>query len=166
MGAVSLLEITETQEELKQLLTHQKTASGKERVLVLYLLKTGLAASITEAALMIDRHRVTVQKWIQQYQKGGRELLVLQKRSSGRPRAIPSGVEKALEQKLQQEEGFNSYQEIVDWLEGSLGIKAAYKTVHKLVHYRLKASPKVARPQSIKQDPEQVEALKKTLQAI
>jgi transposase len=97
MGAVSLLEITETKEELKQFLTHQKTASGKERVLVLYLLKTGLAASITEAALMIGRHRVTVQKWIQQYQKGGRELLVLQKRSSGRPRAIPSGVEKALE---------------------------------------------------------------------
>jgi len=162
MAASSKVEITETQEELKQILAHQKTASGKERVQLLYLLKTGLAASITEAAIIIGRHRVTAQNWIQQYQKGGLEALLHKKPTSGRPRAIPSWAEQALDQKLQQESGFNSYQEIVDWLEASLGIKAAYKTVHKLVHYRLKAAPKVPRPQSIKQNQAQVEAFKKT----
>lgn len=163
MAAVSKVEITETQEELKQMLAHQKTARGKERVQLLYLLKTGKAPSITEAAIMIGRHRVTAQNWLQQYQKGGLEALLHKKQPSGRPRSIPSWAEKALDQKLRQEEGFKSYQEIVDWLESSLGLKAAYKTVHKLVYYRLKASPKVPRPQSIKQDKAQVEAFKKTL---
>lgn len=41
MAGVSRLEITETAEELKQILARQKTATGKERVQVLYLLKTG-----------------------------------------------------------------------------------------------------------------------------
>ncbi|NES98731.1 MAG: helix-turn-helix domain-containing protein [Desertifilum sp. SIO1I2] len=163
MVGVSRLEIRETEEELKQILAHQKTATGKERVQLLYLLKTGNASTISQASVIIGRHRVTVQKWIQQYQTSGLESLLEKKQSSGRPRAIPSWAEKALDQKLQQEEGFNDYQEIVDWLEKSLGIKARYKTVHKLVYYRLKGSPKVTRPKSIKQDKAQAEAFKKTL---
>ncbi|MBH8554636.1 IS630 family transposase, partial [Nostocaceae cyanobacterium CENA357] len=41
MSGVYKLEIKETQEELKELLAIQKTATGKERVQLLYLLKTG-----------------------------------------------------------------------------------------------------------------------------
>ena len=166
MAGVSRLEITETAEELKQILARQKTAAGKERVQLLYLLKTGNAATISQAAAMIGRHRVTAQKWMQQYQTSGIEPLLEQKHSPGRPRDIPYWAEKALDQKLQQEQGFNDYQEIVEWLEKSLGIKARYKTVHKLVYYRLKASPKVTRPKSIKQDKAEAEAFKKTLPPI
>ena len=164
MAGVSKLEITETAEELKQILARQKTATGKERVQLLYLLKIGNTATISQASVMIGRHRVTVQKWIKQYQTSGIESLLEQKQSPGRPRAIPSWAQKALDQKLQQEQGFNDYQEIVEWLENSLGIKARYKTVHKLVYYRLKASAKVTRPKSIKQDKAQAEAFKKTWQ--
>ena len=166
MAGVSRLEITEKAEELKQILARQKTAAGKERVQLLYLLKTGNAATISQAAAMIGRHRVTAQKWMQQYQTSGIEPLLEQKHSPGRPRDIPYWAEKALDQKLQQEQGFNDYQEIVEWLEKSLGIKARYKTVHKLVYYRLKASPKVTRPKSIKQDKAEAEAFKKTLPPI
>ncbi|MBD1940739.1 helix-turn-helix domain-containing protein [Microcoleus sp. FACHB-68] len=165
MAGVSRLEITETAEELKQILARQKTATGKERVQVLYLLKTGNAPTLSQAAVMIGRHRVTAQKWIQQYQTSPIESLMEQKQSSARPRAIPSCAEKALDQKLQHEQGFNDYQEIVEWLEKSLGIKARYKTAHKLVYYRLKASPRLTRPQSIKQDKAEIEAFKKTSQS-
>ncbi|WP_206754399.1 hypothetical protein [Leptolyngbya sp. FACHB-321] len=48
------------------------------------------------------------------------------------------------------------------WLETQLGITTTYKTVHQLVHYRLKALPKVARPVSVVNSEEQVEAYKKT----
>ncbi len=40
MSRVIKLEINETLEELQELLRKQKTASGKERVQALYLLKT------------------------------------------------------------------------------------------------------------------------------
>jgi len=48
MSGVYHLEIKETAEELKQLLSKQKTASSKERVHLLYLLKTGQSHSILD----------------------------------------------------------------------------------------------------------------------
>ncbi|MBD1845750.1 IS630 family transposase, partial [Cyanobacteria bacterium FACHB-63] len=38
-----------------------------------------------------------------------------------------------------ESQGFDGYQGICDWLETELGIEAAYKTVHQLVHYRLQS---------------------------
>ena len=79
----------------------------------------------------------------------------------GKQPSIPQWAQQALDKRLHQEEGFNDYAEICQWLEQQLGIVAKYKTVHKLVKYRLKASPKVARPISGSQNEEQVAAFKK-----
>ncbi len=92
MAGIYKLDILESEAELHALLRQQKTVSGKERVQVLYLLKTQKAKTIEE----------------------------------------------------------------------KIGIEAKYKTVHKLVYYRLKASPKVARPKSLEQSEERLEAFKKT----
>ena len=47
------------------------------------------------------------------------------------------------------------------WLNRELGIDLAYKSLHKIVRYKLKASPKTPRPQSPKAKPEVQNALKK-----
>jgi transposase len=163
MSGVYQLEIKETVEELKELLAIQKTASCKERVQLLYLLKTGHGQTISQTAEMIGRNRVTLHKWIRQYKTGGIEGLLKQKSSPGRPRVIPTWAETALSKKLQEPQGFNGYQEIVSWLEQNLGVNSCYKTVHKLVYYRLESFPKVPRPKSVEQSQAQVEAFKKTL---
>lgn len=62
MSGVYKLEITESDDDLKQLLRVQKTASDKKRIQLLYLLKTGQAATVQEATLLLGRHRVTIQK--------------------------------------------------------------------------------------------------------
>lgn len=162
MSRVYQLEIKETVEELKELLVQQKTASNHERVQLLYLLKTGQSLTISDAASILGRNRVTLHKWMRQYVSGGIEELLEQKHSTGRPRVIPEWAEKALVKRLNEPEGFNSYQEIVDWLSQKLGVPSCYKTVHKLVHYRLASQPKVPRTQSIKQSEAQVKAFKKT----
>jgi transposase len=164
MSGVYQLEIKETPEELKKLLALQKTASCKERVQLLYLLKTGYGQTISQTAELIGRNRVTLHKWIRQYKAGGIERLLKQKSSPGRPRTIPNWAEKALFKRLHEPQGFNSYQEIVEWLEQNLGVNTCYKTVHKLVYYRLQSCPKVPRPKSLEQSQAQVEAFKKTLQ--
>jgi transposase len=166
MAGVYKLDILESEAELQALLRQQKTASGKERVQVLYLLKTQKAKTIKEVAELIGRNRGTVQEWLTKYRNGGLEELVLKKVGGGRKRKIPQWAEKALEKKLQENEGMNSYSEICQWLEEKVGIKAKYKTVHKLVYYRLKASPKVARPKSLEQSEERLEACKKTSRKI
>lgn len=162
MAGVYKLEIQESEDEIKQLLRTQKTASGKERIHLLYLLKSKQAQTVQEAASILGRHRATVQEWLKQYREGGIEALLKSRPRSGRPRAIPAWAVWALEKRLEEPQGFDGYQAICDWLESQLGIVAEYKTVHQLVHYRLQASPKVPRPVSAKQSSAQLEAYKKT----
>lgn len=164
MAGVYRVEIVETIEELKNLLRVQKTASDKERIQLLYLLKSGQAPTIKVAAEILGRHRVTVQKWLGRYRQGGMKKLLAHKPRTGRKQTIPQWAQNALEKELQTESGFQSYGEICQWLSTQLGIESNYKTVHKLVHYRLKASPKVPRPESTKTSTQKVEEFKKKCQ--
>ena len=162
MAGVYHLDILETEAELKQLLRTEKTGSGKERIQLLYLLKSQKAKTITQASELLGRHRVTLQDWLAKYRQGGLENLLRRSNSQGRPRKIPAWAEKALAKRLEEPEGFESYSSICQWLQTDLGITAKYKTVHGLVYYKLKASPKIARPQSLEQSTERLEAFKKT----
>ena len=140
----------------------QKTTSAKERIHLLYLLKNKQAQTVQAAASILGRHRATLHEWLKQYRKGGVEALLKSRPRSGRPRAIPQWAVAALQQRLEEPQGFDGYQAICDGLETQLCIVAEYKTVHHLVHYRLHSSAKVPRPVSIKQSAEQLEAYKKT----
>jgi len=162
MAGVYKLEIIETEADLKQRLRTQKTASAKERLQLLYLLKTEQATTIQSAAALLGRHRVTLQEWLRLYRSGGLEAMLEHKPRTGRQQSIPQWAQDALNKRLHQPEGFERYGEICQWLEHHLGISAPYKTVHQLVHYRLKASPKVARPVSTETADVKVEASKKT----
>lgn len=93
---------------------------------------------------------------------GGIDGLLNRKPRPGRPRKLPHWAEQALHKRLQDPAGFDSYQAICDWFEDTLGLTIAYKTVHKLVNQQLAALPKVPRPRSVKQSPEQLAAYKKT----
>jgi transposase len=165
MAGVYKLEISESEEDLKRMLRGQKTASDKERIQLLYLLKTKQAKTIQSAAEMLGRNRVTVQDWLGNYRQGGLAGLLGHKPRTGRKQSVPQWAQKALMKKLEESEGFESYGQICQWLESQLGIKTNYKTLYYLVRYRLKARPKVARPVSAGKSQEQVEAYKKTLPA-
>ncbi|MCX5964796.1 MAG: hypothetical protein NT070_17155 [Cyanobacteria bacterium] len=60
MAGVYRLEITESEEKLKEMLGKQKTASDKERLQVFYLLKSKQATTVQAAAELIGRNRSTV----------------------------------------------------------------------------------------------------------
>ena len=72
MAGIYKLNIQESEADLKQLLREQKVAFAKERVQLLYLLKTSQAKTVQQAAKMLGRNRVTVQQWLQCYRQGGR----------------------------------------------------------------------------------------------
>ena len=148
MSGIYKLEIQESQDDLKALLKQQKTVSDRERVQLLYLLKSGQAKTLQQAAELLGRHRVTIQTWARHYRQGGLSKLLSHQPHIGRQSNLPPWAETALKQRLEQPEGFESYEAIRQWLQTALGIVAPYKTVHKWVHYRLKATPKVARSRS------------------
>ena len=161
MAGVYRLAISESEEELKEMLGRQKTGTDKERVQVLYLLKSKQAATVQACAKLIGRNRSTVQEWLRGYREGGITGILSHKPRVGRMPKIPDWAQKALDKQLQQEEGFNSYGEIRHWLQEKLGIASTYKNVHDLVHYRMRARPKVALPYSASQNQGQCEDYKK-----
>lgn len=161
MAGVSKLTITENAAELKLLLQQQKTASGKERVQLLYLLKSGQATSITQVAALLGRNRVSVQRWAAQYRRGGLVQMLSPQGRGGRKRHIGPAADAQLQQRLQQPTGLSSYKAAREWLEQHCGTKASYAVVHHHIRYRLQAKLKVARRVSVEQDPQAIEQFKK-----
>ena len=91
------------------MLGKQKTASDKERVQVLYLLRSKQAETVQTAAKLVGRNRVAVQEWLKEYREGGISGLLSACALVGRKPKIPNWAQKALHKQLQQEQGFNSY---------------------------------------------------------
>ncbi len=162
MSGVVKIEIIESAETLRELLKNAKTPQAKERIQALYWLKTKTVETVKQIATMLGRNRVTVQKWLRKYRTGGLQLLLEPKKNlGGRPTSIRPDVIEKLKEELQNPEGFQSYGEIQLWLSTCFDIDVAYRTVHELVRYKLKAKLKVPRPLHIKQNREAKENFKK-----
>ncbi|MBG1266437.1 helix-turn-helix domain-containing protein [Nostoc sp. WHI] len=106
MAGVTKVEIRESVEELHGLLRKQKTASSLERIQALYLLKIGQVKTIQDVAVVVGRARVTVQRWLKDYQESGINGLLSMKKSPGRPAIISLQVREQLDKELEQSEGF------------------------------------------------------------
>ena len=89
MAGVYKLDSTETEADLKQHLRHAKPASDKERLQLLYLLQSGQAKTVQDAATLLARHRITVQKWLHLYCCGGLEAMLAHTPHTGRRQSIP-----------------------------------------------------------------------------
>lgn len=154
MAGNTKIEITETEEELRNLLRQQKTGSQKERVQALYLLKTQQVETVQKLARILGRGRITLHRWLKLYRELGINGLLEQKKSSGRPPIINSSAREQLMIELSEAQGFKSYEEIRTYLKAVEGIEASYKVVHDTVRYRMKAKLKVPRAVGIKHNEE------------
>jgi transposase len=163
MCKVVKIEITESVEELHQLLRQQKTGSSKEKIQALYLLKSKQVKTVKKLAEISGRSRITVQRWLKLYREGGLSSLLEQKKSPGRPKVIPEESREKLKQELADPQGFKSYEEVRTWLRAVEGIEVSYKVVHDTVHYKMKAKLKVPRPVNIKKEEKAEEEFKKKL---
>jgi len=164
MGNQFRVEVRESCEELQHRLRHAATGATKERVQMLYWLKTKASATRQELSQRLGRNESTVYRWLKRYQQKGIEALLEVKTPPGKQSLVPQSVLDQLHQKLIQPEGFNSYSQIQEWLSQKCQVAVAYKTVHKIVRYKLKAKLKVPRPRSANAKPEVQEAFKKNSQ--
>jgi transposase len=138
MSGVSKIEIRESIDSLKALLNEQKSSETFQKIQVLYLLKNQQVKTITEAATIVGKHRVTVQKWLGCYQKEGIEGLLQQKTRGGRKSAISEMAVVKLKEKLQANSEPINYQEIQHWLETEFDLKVSYDVVYYLIRKKLK----------------------------
>ena len=146
------VDIQETTKELKRLLHQPKNVRIRERVPVLYWLKSKQTQNALSAAVLMGRTYSTVKRWLRTYRQSGLKKLLEFQHGGGKEFSLSAEILAALEHRLQQPEGFEGYKAIQKWLQETYEIEIGYSTLHGIVHQRLNASPKVVRPQSVKRD--------------
>jgi transposase len=156
------VEISESTEYLSKSLKKARTAFEKERLQMLWWLKTGQVSQHQELSQRLGRDGSTVTRWLQRYRQGGLEKLLEVKTSPGAIAKIQGEVLQSLVEKLQLPQGFSSYGEIVEWLKQEWNVEVKYKTVYRVVRYQLQAKLKIPRPVSKQQDEKAVNLFKKT----
>lgn len=135
MGRRLQVEIKESLEELEKAVKYATKASSKERLQMLYWLKSGQVTNRRAIAKRLGRDEATITRWLRKYKDEGRSGLLHVKHAPGKE-SIVSGENLAqLKQRLLEPQGFHSYSQIQQWLEKELGLKIAYKTVYQLVRY-------------------------------
>lgn len=80
----------ETYEELQHRLQRAVTASSKERLSMLYWLKSGSASTRKQLAQQLGRNEATVYRWLSRYKQGGIKALIEVKTAPGKQSLIPS----------------------------------------------------------------------------
>jgi putative transposase len=161
MSGVIKIEITETVDELKELLKLTQHQGVKERVQALYWLKSEQVKTTEAIAKSIGKHRITVSRWLSSYRTGGIKALLTKGKSSGRNKKLSRSQQESLKQELFDVEGFSSYKEVQTWLKALHDIDMSYTGVHQLVRYRLGGKLKVPRPVHTKQKLGAVDNFKK-----
>jgi putative transposase len=162
MTSVFDVEIVESADQLKALLSCQSSARQRDRVRALYLRQTAQAQTRRQLAAMLGCNESTVYRWFRTYQSQGISGLLQLKTSSGRPPRLSDEVLEGLRVRLAERKGFRSYGEIQQWLAQKYDVQAAYATVHGIVRYKLKSKLKVPRPLSIETEPQVQDTFKKT----
>jgi transposase len=163
MGRPFIIEITESEADLKKRLQQAREAVHKEKLQMLWWLKSGQVTQQQEIGNRLGRDKSTVTLWLQKYRRGGLVELLQINKAPGNERKIKGEVLADLQEQLQNPEGFSSYGAIVEWLEQKQGLVVEYGTVYATVRYLLGAKLKEPRPQSYQQNEQAVETFKKTL---
>lgn len=156
------LEIAQTAEYLEKSLKQAKSAAEKERLQLLWWLKTGQVSEHQQLSQRLGRSPACITRWLSQYRHGGLGQLLSVKAAPGASPKIQGEALEKLQARLKSEAGFSSYGELVEWLKQECGLDLKYNTVNRFVREKLKAKLKVPRPVSVKQQPGTIETFKKT----
>jgi transposase len=158
------VEIQESAEELREIMNAQTRAKFRERLQILYWIKTEFFNSLQELTDHLGRSKSVIVKWLKVYRTQGLAGLLRWNYHGGRRSKISEAMVAALQLRLNDPtQGFHSYGEIQQWLLQEYELAIPYSTVHQVVRYRLKAKLKVARPTSVHRNEEAVVSFKKTL---
>lgn len=143
-------EITESVEELNALMKESKNTTEKDRLRMLYLLKSGEAKTRKEVARLLGMCRETIGQWLAKYETGGLEQLLERRYAPGRQSYMTPSQLETLRSKLNEPDGFSSYVEIHQYVTETFGVAISYKGIYDLVRNKWGAKLKVPRKSHIK----------------
>lgn len=143
------IEIIESVKTLTNLMKKQKRVLEYNKVLTLYLLKSGEQITVRGVAKSLGKGETTIHPWLALYREGGIENLLHNKQTVGRPKKFSAETVALIQNELRDPEGFSSYKEIDFWLKVVREVPSSYATVYYLVKKELKSKLKIPRPRSV-----------------
>ncbi|MEO0491763.1 MAG: helix-turn-helix domain-containing protein, partial [Cyanobacteria bacterium J06659_2] len=156
MGRPFILDIKESEAELKKRLNHARHSSQTEKLQMLWWIKTGQVSQHQEVAQRLGRDTSTITRWLQRYRQNGLGALLAIHTAPGTPPSLTQEVLDSLKDALNRPEGFSSYGEIVEWLNQEHGLDLKYGNVYNWVRYRLVANFNVASPKRFQQEQKEI----------
>jgi transposase len=130
-------DVMEEVTELKTLLKKEGKSWKKQRIQMLYLLKSRQVKTILELSAILAVNRNTIGRWIALYEDGRLTNLLEMRKPKGRALSISIDILKVLKEKLKEPDFFRTYKDIQTWLKEEYDLEIPYKTVHKIVKYKL-----------------------------
>lgn len=130
------IEIAQSEEELKKRLQTANLGNQKEKIQMLWWIKSGQVQEQQEIGKRLAKDTSTVTRWLQKYRAGGLDELLEIKKAPGAKRKIHEVALAALAEELKTGKGFSSYGAIVEWLKKEQGLDIEYATVYAWVRYR------------------------------
>lgn len=96
------VKINETLSELEKCLSKSITAKEKERIQMIYWLKTNLVSTRREQALLLSRYESTITRWLTNSWIGELQKLLKLKNAPGKASKILGEVLTGLQEKLSE----------------------------------------------------------------
>ena len=128
----------------------ESDVNKRERIQMLYLLRSKQARNRTEVARIIGVNRETVGGWLTKYEQGGLSKLLKIEPRGGSQSSLPKEVIEGMRNQLAKPQGFKSYHELLAWVMKTFPIKTTYWIVYYTATKILNARPAVARKSNIK----------------
>lgn len=165
---VRLPAVAESVEELQDLLKANRKAHLHRRIHLLLLIRSGQVETRKQAAKHLAIHRNTIRNWLRAYQSDGLQGLLhfQQAAPPAEQKTLPEPVYQDLQNRLDEGGFAGGYLEARCWLRDEFGMEVSYKTLHRILYYRLKAKLKRARPSHAKKNEAEVAAFPSRLRRL
>lgn len=80
------IKITESVEDLREILKHQKRILAYNKIKMLYLFQSNQVETVRGVVKVLGKSEATIHRWLSQYRKGGLEKLLKNRQVFGRPK--------------------------------------------------------------------------------
>ena len=160
MGVKSLLEVSETKEELKAIFNRQSTIKKQQRVLFLMEFLSRRHKNYTEIGRFLNVSSRTIERWVSLYKSGGIQKLLKNNYAPTGQRSIKCSIayDELANRVSSSSNTFTGYWEIKVWLKEHHDIDIPYTTLRGILKREFETKLKVSRPQHVKKTEEDEES--------
>ncbi len=155
MGKLSPLNIRESVETLKKIVSKQTSLKREKRVRALLYIKQNKFKTRQLVADCLGIHVRTLERWMNKYKSGGVEELLYDKPKNKRSKIITPEIHEGLSKRVHDPNNpFLGYWDAQRWVNETYGVNVKYQRIREYLQQHFKTKLKSPRKSHYKKDAE------------